>query len=62
MSDDQRKLEAKAPGLTLDAQNKIGQRLKAMYDDIVQQPVPDRFAQLLAELDNQGKPGNDAKR
>lgn len=62
MSDDQRKLTTKAPGLTLDAQNKIGQRLKAMYDDVVQQPVPDRFAQLLAELDNQRKPGNDTER
>ncbi len=40
-----------APGLPLDAQNKIGQRLKAIYDDVLQQPVPDRFVQLLKELD-----------
>ncbi|ODN72094.1 hypothetical protein A6302_00609 [Methylobrevis pamukkalensis] len=39
------------PGLPADAQNVIGRKLKAMYDEVVQQPVPDRFLDLLAKLD-----------
>ncbi|WP_268926557.1 NepR family anti-sigma factor [Methylobrevis albus] len=39
------------PALPADAQHVIGEKLKAMYDEVVRQPVPDRFAQLLAELD-----------
>ena len=34
-----------------DVQNKIGQQLRAMYDDVVSQGVPDRFADLLRKLD-----------
>jgi len=29
----------------------IGRRLKALYDDVVSEPVPDRFLQLLAKLE-----------
>ncbi|GLK72295.1 hypothetical protein KHC23_15665 [Ancylobacter dichloromethanicus] len=32
-------------------QAKIGQHLRAMYDDVVRQGVPDRFLDLLAKLD-----------
>ncbi len=32
-------------------QRRIGDQLRAMYDDLMQQPVPDRFAQLLAQLE-----------
>ncbi len=41
------------PGSTLgnDVQAKIGQHLRAMYDDVVRQGVPDRFMDLLAQLD-----------
>jgi signal transduction histidine kinase len=34
-----------------DIQAKIGQQLRAMYDDVVNQGVPDRFADLLQRLD-----------
>jgi hypothetical protein len=34
-----------------DVQNKIGQQLRAMYDDVVNQGVPERFANLLRKLD-----------
>lgn len=34
-----------------DVQAKIGQHLRAMYDDVVRQGVPDRFMDLLAQLD-----------
>ena len=33
-------------------QNEIGRNLRAMYNDIVEQGVPDRFADLLAKLEN----------
>jgi hypothetical protein len=29
----------------------IGRQLRALYDEIVQQPIPDRFIQLLEELE-----------
>jgi hypothetical protein len=32
-------------------QSKIGDQLRAMYDDVVSQGVPDRFADLLKRLD-----------
>jgi hypothetical protein len=38
-----------------DIQAKIGQQLRAMYDDVVSQGVPDRFAELLNRLDQQGE-------
>jgi hypothetical protein len=36
-------------------QNEIGRNLRAMYNDVVEQGVPDRFADLLAKLE----PGTD---
>lgn len=39
------------PPLPQDVQARIGDKLKAMYQEIVQQPVPDRFKELLAQLD-----------
>ncbi len=44
-------------GLDSGVQAKIGEGLRAMYDDVVRQGVPDRFAQLLAKLDEQGGNG-----
>ena len=38
-----------------DIQAKIGQQLRALYDDVVNQGVPDRFSDLLNRLD---KPDN----
>jgi hypothetical protein len=32
-------------------QSKIGEQLRAVYDDVVSQGVPDRFADLLKRLD-----------
>jgi Anti-sigma factor NepR len=34
-----------------DIQAKIGQQLRAMYDDVLNQGVPDRFSELLNRLD-----------
>ena len=38
-------------GLSDHTQKRIGHHLRAMYDTIVQQPVPDRFRDLIAKLD-----------
>ena len=51
--------------LAPDLQAQIGRRLMALYDDVLQQPVPDRFRQLLNELDQktglpEAKRGTDA--
>jgi hypothetical protein len=37
--------------LDKETQTKIGQQLRAMYDDVVRQGVPDRFADLLKRLE-----------
>ena len=39
-----------------DIQAKIGQHLRAMYDDVVRQGVPDRFMDLLSQLDKPATP------
>ena len=38
-----------------DVQSKIGQQLRAMYDDVVNAGVPDRFAEMLQQLDEPKK-------
>jgi hypothetical protein len=42
--------------LSRDVQARLGQQLRAMYDDVVSQGVPDRFTELLNRLN-----GNDNK-
>jgi hypothetical protein len=39
------------PNLNREIQSKIGQQLRAVFDDIVEQGVPDRFVDLLGRLD-----------
>jgi len=41
----------KQSGLNAEIQSRIGHQLRAMYDDIVRQGVPDRFAELIRKLD-----------
>ena len=36
-----------------DVQSKIGQQLRAMYDGVVNDGVPDRFNEMLRKLDEQ---------
>jgi hypothetical protein len=38
-------------GLTPEIQSRLGHQLRAMYDDVVRQGVPDRFAELIKKLD-----------
>ena len=39
-------------GLNTEIQARIGHQLRAMYDDVVRQGVPDRFADLIRKLDD----------
>jgi hypothetical protein len=48
---DPEKAEAK---LTREVQIKIGQQLRAMYTDVVDQGIPERFVELLRRLDEEG--------
>ncbi|HEU4805371.1 MAG TPA: NepR family anti-sigma factor [Nitrobacter sp.] len=41
-------------GLNAEIQSRIGHQLRAMYDDVVRQGVPDRFAELIRKLDAPG--------
>ena len=40
-------------GLDAGMQSLIGQTLKAMFDEVADAPVPDKFMQLLSKLDDQ---------
>jgi hypothetical protein len=42
-----------------DVKAKIGQQLRLMYDEIVEQGVPDRFAAILRDLDEPGDKGSE---
>ena len=42
-------------GLNAEIQARIGHQLRAMYDDVVNQGVPDRFNDLINRLDGSGK-------
>jgi Anti-sigma factor NepR len=57
-------------GLNAEIQSRIGHQLRAMYDDVVRQGVPDRFAELIRKLDvpvpdpqigNTGSPEDDGR-
>jgi len=46
------------PSLGRDIQTKIGQQLRAMYDDVVNQGVPSRFVDLLDRLERRDDKGS----
>lgn len=49
---DQPELE---PSVDQKIQGHIGRKLRAVYDEMVQQPVPEKFRQLLEELERREK-------
>jgi len=51
----QRKMRGR---LGRDVQSKIGQQLRSMYDDVVSEGVPDRFTEMLRQLDEGKKEGS----
>jgi hypothetical protein len=47
--------------LESDIKARIGQQLRAMYNDVVNQGVPDRFSEILRRLDQADDAGTDRK-
>jgi hypothetical protein len=43
-----------------DVQAKIGNQLRAIYDDVVREGVPDRFVELLKRLDKKDEKGSES--
>ncbi|WP_342642682.1 NepR family anti-sigma factor [Rhodoligotrophos ferricapiens] len=41
-------------------QERLGRQLKALYEDVVKQPIPDRLLNLMAQLEAQKKGSDDA--
>lgn len=41
----------KHAALSRQIQDRIGQQLRAMYNDVVSQGIPDRFTELLKQID-----------
>lgn len=39
-------------GLAFEVQDMVGQKLRAVYEEILCEPVPDRFLRLLAQLES----------
>ncbi|GGH26753.1 hypothetical protein GCM10007036_34790 [Alsobacter metallidurans] len=39
------------PGMVPQIQDHIGRQLRAVYDEVLNQPVPDRFKELMDKLD-----------
>ena len=49
-----KKQEAKPAKLGREVQARLGQQLRAMYDDVLNQGVPDRFSDLIKRIDDTG--------
>jgi Anti-sigma factor NepR len=49
-----RKISAKPAKLSREVQARLGQQLRSMYDDVVNQGVPDRFAELINRINGDG--------
>ena len=49
-----KKANAKPAKLGREVQARLGQQLRAMYDEILNQGVPDRFSDLINRIDGNG--------
>lgn len=49
-----RKPTTKPAKLSREIQARLGQQLRSMYDDVVNQGVPDRFTDLINRIDGNG--------
>ena len=52
-----RKTNSKPAKLSREVQARLGQQLRAMYDDVVNQGVPDRFTELIKRINGDGNKG-----
>lgn len=49
-----KRTDAKPAKLGREVQARLGQQLRAMYDDVINQGVPDRFVELLKRIEDNG--------
>ena len=49
-----KKTDSKPAKLGREVQARLGQQLRAMYDDVLNQGVPDRFADLIKRIESNG--------
>ena len=49
------KADGKSAKLSREVQARLGQQLRAMYDEVVNQGVPDRFSELINRIDGGSK-------
>jgi len=49
-------LRANPQAIDAKIQERLGRQLKALYDDVVRQPVPDRLLDLIAQLEEKKGP------
>jgi hypothetical protein len=49
-----KKTDVKPAKLGREVQARLGQQLRAMYDDVLNQGVPDRFSDLIKRIDGNG--------
>ena len=49
-----RRTSSKPAKLSREVQARLGQQLRSIYDDVVNQGVPDRFTELLNRIDGNG--------
>jgi Anti-sigma factor NepR len=49
-----RKAGAKSAKLSREVQARLGQQLRSLYDDVVNQGVPDRFTDLINQINVSG--------
>ena len=49
-------------GLNSEIQARIGHQLRAMYDDVVKEGVPDRFSEMLRQLEGSDDNSNKGSR
>jgi hypothetical protein len=54
-----KKADPKPAKLGREVQARLGQQLRAMYDDVLNQGVPDRFADLIKRIDGNGSGNKD---
>jgi hypothetical protein len=50
-----KKADGKPAKLSREVQARLGQQLRAMYDEVVNQGVPDRFSELINRIDGENK-------
>jgi Anti-sigma factor NepR len=53
--------QARSAVNAIDIKARIGPQLRAMYSDVVNQGVPDRFSEILRRLDQADDAGTDRK-